>query len=430
MSKKSRYLLLLAGFMFFLIFAPLAVLYVTGYKYDNESKSFVRTGILAVRANPSSVSVSLNGELKRKNDGNIKFLDPGEYAITLAKDGYQSWTKRLLIQANQVTWANPSPADIFLFKNNLVPESISEQTTDFVITSGSILYISQNKLILSPIGNLSHIDNYALNKPANTIIASPKEDIFLLTDKTASSTAMVFNIRDRQITDISGLFSGDFNLEFSDDGTLYALEDKTIYKINLSPPGKTVIATGVANFAAATDNIYYLKSTTSLGSLMVLSPGSNQPQTLIAEVPSFTKARIFVNFQKQILLLLDNTLYRVSDTLLPVAANVTSVKFDQPTSNFLVLHDGQLDFYNYYSQNLTFITRTSQVLSNFDFRPDLGYAFFFLDKTITALELDTRNHQNQYSLYAAQNPQKFTLDTNGKILFILDGEKLLAETVR
>src|SRR5574340_748921 len=118
MTQSSRYILILAGFILFLVAAPVIIMYVRGFTYDFKNNKFVSTGILAVRSDPKSANVYLDGKLKRKNSADLKFLAPREYDLELQKDGYLTWSKRLQVRPGQVTWAGPVGSKIFLFHSN------------------------------------------------------------------------------------------------------------------------------------------------------------------------------------------------------------------------------------------------------------------------------------------------------------------------
>jgi hypothetical protein len=435
MSKKARYFLLCCGIFIFIVFAPLMVLYVTGFKYDVKAKGFVKTGILAIRSDPGSVNVLLDGKLIKKSAGDIKFLSPGEYNLTLQKTDYQDWSKRFFVDVNQVTWANPSPNKLFLFRKNSEPHVLTTGVTAMYVAGSNILYLSPQGLSVSPVDNSTQITNFSLKNPATSMVSSPNHENFILlnsTDKNSTtSTAAIFNLRSKTLTDIGRLFTKPFTLQFSDNNELYALSDNTVYKIDVPAIKKTEIANSVQNFTVVQGNLYYLQKIAATSSLMSLPlTAGGQPQLLISGIPSFSTSSLMVNFQKQILILLDSTLYRASNILIPVTEDVSEVSFDQAGGSVLVLHSGQLDFYNYDAQNLNFITRTGLPIKNFLIRPDLNYAFFYKNTSLEALELDLRDHQNEYKFYTATNPQTFMLDNDGKNIYILDDGKLMVQVIR
>lgn len=423
MTKKTRYLLLLLGFIIFLILAPVMVFYVTGLKFNLQTRQFVKTGILAVRSNPSSVNVLVNNKVVSKNDGDIKFLVPGEYNLSLEKTGYQPWSKRFSIRQNQVTWANPAPNDLTLFKNNTPPTPIASNVDDVILDGSNIFYISSNSLIKGNINDPMRIQTFPLNGAANKITTSPNHQYLLLGNN-------LFDADSQKLINLANIITNPAGFKFSDDNNLYALQSNTLYKVDVSGQTKTPIVNNVSAFTVVLGNIYYLQKSATGSALVTVTVGGKQPQILLNNLPGFNTAKIFVTFQKQVMLILDDTLYQAANVPIMVADNISDAGFDQATSNLLVLHSGELDYYNYSSQNLNFITRTSLPLKNFILRSDLGYAFFFKNTSLEALELDLRDVQNEYSFYQATQPQKFILDDSGKKLYILDDGKLMEQTIR
>src|SRR5688572_13864453 len=116
MKLKHRFSIIAIGFILFLISAPLIVLFARGFKYDFSQNKIVKTGTLVVESEPDNADIFLNDEKEdTQTPANIRFVLPGEYTVTVSKDGYQSWTKRLTIKSQLVTWANDNRDFISLF---------------------------------------------------------------------------------------------------------------------------------------------------------------------------------------------------------------------------------------------------------------------------------------------------------------------------
>lgn len=105
MLNKIRGILTLTTFVVVFVFASLFGRYAKGYKFDFESFEFVPNGILVIEAKPSSAQIYINGELEGVADDSIK-LSPGTYDISIQKDGFITWNKRLTIEKEIVTGVN------------------------------------------------------------------------------------------------------------------------------------------------------------------------------------------------------------------------------------------------------------------------------------------------------------------------------------
>jgi hypothetical protein len=441
MSKKTRYILLAIGFIIFVILAPVIVLYVRGINYDFITGKFIHTGILAVRTEPTDANITLNGKLVRKKAGDIKFIKPGEYNVVIKKDGFSDWSKRLTMRANEVTWANPAPNKIFLYLREHSPQTVTNEVSDFTVFESNLVYISQNNLAISSLKNPERSENYPLTKPTTGIAASPSGNFFILRDKvipavspehstTSAENILLFNMTTRAFTDVSVMFSPKTKLLFAEDDTLYALENGNLFRVNPKAQQKTIFLANVRDCAILGNTFYCIKQSSSTLSFVAYQLPSLEEQVLVPKLPDFSNSSIMVNSQKQIFLLLDQNLYHVNAGLQKIAGNVTGWFFSAQDNSLIVIHAGEISFYDFGSNIMNFVTRSGQTLANPRLNDFTNYAFFFKDKTLTALELDSRDHQNEYSFYSAAAPEKFYVDTEAKNLYILDNKELKTLHIR
>ncbi len=428
MTKKIRYLILALGFVVFIILAPVIVLYVRGMVYDFKTHSFVSTGILAIRTDPKNADIYLNGKLKSKTSGDIKFLLPGEYEVTFKKQGYNDWTKRLVIQQSQVTWASPYLNKTYLLLKNPGSKIFDNSVLDFYNQNGQLTYLTADKLVRASASDINQKQTYQLPKPVNKILAvDTNGSNFILAYNTASSskkTILNFNFANGQFTDISELFGKPSDFQFSANGQLFANDSDDLYQIDVNAKSKTLIADSVNAFYFQANDLYATQKISTSTELWISQTPYTQPQILIDSVPNFSSGNLFVTFEKQVLLLADGNLYLANSSMQKIADGVNKFSFDSRNSIFSILHYGELDYYGSLGQSLNFITRSSHPLDNLDVKSEIGYAFFSSGNEIDAIELDTHDSQNQYTLYTGQALQKFIVDETDNNIIILDGGEL------
>lgn len=417
----------------FFILAPLMVMYVRGLTFDFTQKKFVQTGILAVRTEPPDTEVWLDGKLWRKTSGDIRFLLPREYNLSLRKNGYFEWSKRLAIKQDRVTWAGPLSGKIFLLLNPPKILASSSNVANFSQPPKTswLFYLAGNSLGIASANGKKPSENILLPKPAGLIIASDDSKQILLNNAgTTTAVALYVNTQTRAVTDLSGLFNQPAEWQFSPNGVLYALVNDQLYAVNGPKIQKTLIQEGIIALSFLNKDAYFLKLKDNSLSLRVSANVSQEGQEILKNLPLFKEAKIIVNFEKQVFIVADHTLYKVGSQLSPLAGNVLSWDFNAQQSSLIFFHDGELDYLNPASGNTNFITRRGSILSNPLIRTDLNLAFFVEDNKIKTLELDTRDHQNEYNLYDGTDIKKFTLDADGKILTVLDGNDLKTITIR
>jgi hypothetical protein len=432
MSKKARYSLILIGFLIFLIATPLIVLYVRGITYDFTTKSFVKTGILTIRSNPSSVNVYLNNRLIRRSEGDINFLTPGQYQITLEKTGYQSWQKRLLISAGDVTWASPGSGDIYLYLLHPAAATVATGVLDFYADDSRLVYLLQNnEIAVSPASNPKSIQKYTLPESVSSIAQSSGNGSFLLESSAASSSPSIvaFNSSSGDSYDLTGMFSDLPEIQFENSGELLALDGGTLYQISLSDKIKTALLENIKTFYYQSGTLYYIQQQQDSLSLYSGQSPFEQNQLLLSGIPEFIQLNLQVTFEKQVFLLADGNLYLAGTDMQELANNVEDWNFDQQNSIISVLHSGELDYYDSFNQSLNFVTRSDNKITYPVIRTGVGDAFFLNDNQLIAIELDSRDSQNQFVLYQGQ-PQKFSINSNADYVYLLDNGELLKLTVR
>jgi len=435
MTKKIRYSLIAVGFVFFLIAAPLIVLYVRGVSYDFKTKNFVKTGILAVQSSPSDAEVFLDGKLKLKKQGDIRFLLPAEYQVSLKKDGYFDWTKRLTIQAGQVTWASPSFGNINLFLKNPPSKNIADGVTDFYGQNGNFIYLVPGTLTVSSLNNPD--SRYIYPLPTNIDAIAAEDDSgknFALTDSLTASdsapTLLIFNRDSGKSIDISPMFAAMPKIQFGSNGGFYALSQGSLYSIDLQNKTKTALFSGVSDFYFQGGSLYFTQKKGQTETLLASQDPFSDSQVLLAGLPQFAEANLFVTFEKEVLLLGDGRLYLVNSGARNIADNVSAFSFNPADSVLSVIHSGELDYYDPAAANLDFVTRSSEPLANPRILTGVGNAFYLQGNKLMAIELDARDSQNQYQLYQGADIKKFFVDDAGKNVLVLDGGALKSLVIR
>jgi hypothetical protein len=433
MNKKTRYLLILVGFTIFILLAPLIVLYTRGLTFDIKTRRFVPTGILAIRTEPKSVKVLIDGQVALNKNGDIKFLLPKEYNIIIRKDGYFDWAKRLPVLANQVTWASPAPNKLFLFLSNPSAQTLSSRVADFYADNNSLVYLSGDSIVVSSANNPSQSENFTLPKAVNHILASPNGQYFALTNTAATispATILVFDKNSHSFTDLTGLFNAPADLEFSFGNQLYALSNQTLYLINLQLKNKSPVQTQVLGFTFRENDLYFLAGTSTNASLLVSSPPQASGTLILNNIAGASGGKIFVNFEKQILLILDGRLYQVGSRLENLAGNIGMWNFNYGQSSLIFTHEGELSYYDPFVHNVRFITRSSENIIAPILSPDSDNTFFIKNNNLEVLELDNRDHQNNYILYHGQNLEKFLLTADITNAYVLDNGELKVLKIR
>jgi hypothetical protein len=466
MTKKIRYSLIALGFVFFMIAAPLMVMYVRGISYDFKTKAFVKTGLLAVRATPSDAQIFLDNKLALKSQGDIRFLVPGEYNLTVKKSGYSDWNKRLTVDEGQVTWANPYNGSIYLFFKNPPGQNLAQGVLDFYSRGTDLFYLTAQSMVVTNSDNFSNSKVYPLPKNVTGIVTEDGSgQNFILSNPAATSSVsaiLVFNKTTGTFSDISYLFpdavnpvreptaasdndqlqnslytppvssapfSNGVKFKFDPNGQLFALSDNILYRVDWANKIKTTLLKGVKAFNFQDGQLYYVQQTGQNYGLFTEAPFS-QSQLLVSGLPDFNSGDLFVTLEKEIFLLADDKLYLASSGMKQIADNVSVFNFDPNNSLMSLIQSGEFDYYDPVGMNLDFVTRSSETMANPRVLTGISNAFFLQGNKLMAIELDARDNQNQYQLYQGSDVKKFFVDGAGKNVLLLDGGELKSLVVR
>lgn len=88
------------------------IAYGRGYRLDIRKKALSPTGLIAATSDPTGAAVFVDGRKVTATSANLN-IRPGWYTVTIVKDGYQPWEKRLRVQGEVV-----ARADATLFAAN------------------------------------------------------------------------------------------------------------------------------------------------------------------------------------------------------------------------------------------------------------------------------------------------------------------------
>src|SRR3990170_8431652 len=99
---KVRLLILLTTIFFVGSAVTIVSFYARGYRFKPGKLTLSANGLLVVKSDPEGAQILINRELKSASNATLP-LPPGKYDVTLKKEGYFEWYKRLDIEKEVVT---------------------------------------------------------------------------------------------------------------------------------------------------------------------------------------------------------------------------------------------------------------------------------------------------------------------------------------
>jgi len=430
MTKKSRYLILAACIVFFMLAAPAILLYVRGMAYDKITGSFYKTGILAVKSEPKDIQIKLDGELYRKGAGTLRFIKPKEYVVSLEKNGFQTWSKRLPVESAKVTWANPAGQNIILFFDKPQMQIVSEDASRFLMRAGRIFFTTPKELFATTLAKPEEKTAYPLKAPVQQITAIPGGDLLALKTQSTSTPWQIFDAGQNVFTATGQGLDKDAEIKFQDSGKLYILEENKLIGVSLANNKKTALLENIENILYEGGYFYYLRIENNSLSFYT-SASLEQPGILLAQkLPVAKNTRIILNSQKQAFVLLDQTLYRIADQPVLLAENVKNLELSPNKDTLALTTSSELLAVYPGSSKTELVSRSLHQTTHGLILPAFGYGFLAKENKVIAEELDLRDRQNEFILYSGEGPLDFSLSEDAKQLVVLDNLKLKILTIR
>ncbi len=311
-----------------------------GYSYNLRTNSFSINGLLILSTNPSGAKVSIDGKSLRRKTPYRSTVQAGLHDVSLARDGYRTWQKRVQVLATGVTlWE-----DILLIPNELKPNTAVggkhivqvAATTDrkrfAYTTDGNDAGVwvlnaprSQSQKVYTPVPA-------SADKPAESVAAISWSDdgshLLIQTKVTEVMNYSVVASGGGTVTNLTDLFKFDLSgLRFSpnDWRELYWVSPEGLRKLNVE--SKTVSAVLVDKVLGYTfvgnDRLAYIQSTTN-GNILASSDrsGGNRKRLVEAIAESSSYQLVY-------------SLYKSHDyiAVLPVSTQTATVYGDVFTAN-------------------------------------------------------------------------------------------------
>lgn len=131
MNKKG--LSALAVILIFLSVSFGLIAYARGVRFDFKNKKITSTGLLVATSNPDGAAVFIDDHLTTATNTTIN-LNPGDYKVKIAKEGFLPWQKNLKIQKEVVT---KTDATLFPSTPELKPLTVNGSSNPSLSTDGT-----------------------------------------------------------------------------------------------------------------------------------------------------------------------------------------------------------------------------------------------------------------------------------------------------
>lgn len=401
----------------FVVAMPILVLFTSGYQIDWHTRKIVKTGAVVAKTLPSKAILSIDGkQASGTTPETVRFLLPKDYDISLSRDGYQTWSKRLSVNAQFATWANYNRDFVTLFYTN--PEGINNQTANFTSLSSDnseIAYVQNNQLGIYDVStqtneNLGDISN--LDVPF-TFTGSLQWTNAAAAFQLFRNHQANFNLDPRAIQSVQ---TDGQNLALISQGLLYVI-------LNNQP---TLVDKQVGSYNLDGENLWYVQNSAFLD----YNLRTGEKTTVYQNLPASSASQI-IRGEGHTFVILDKTLYTINDTLEKIYAGVSFANYDTSAHQLLFADGYEILTYDPQQKTTDLILRSISPVTNPIMNFYTGYIFFANEGKIKAIELDGRDHRNIYTILSPTVGNfGFTLTSDGSVLVVYNDSTIQSFRIR
>jgi PEGA domain len=412
MKLRNRFLLVSFGIIVFTLTTPVIVLYALGYKLDVKTGQVTKTGSLVTRSEPNRSQIYINDVLQSTKTGNtLRFLLPGDYNFKIAREGYQSWTKRLNIRPGLATWANQDREFITLFFNTPKFESeqkllwasvsVEENTAVIVKDDGTFTY-NPDRLNFDQVNEGIPVTSPAIEIPN-------KESVYYYNRDAAARTFSAQQLNTSKQLESNGKYAvllAGLDLFLSRDGAV------------------TLFATNVSGFHLEDEHLWYIEG--NLLKHATINMGAIEQITTLPYSPVNSQ---IIRGNSQIFLILDHTAYALNDKLEEVYRGADTAYWDSSAGRLVISNNNEALLFDPGSFRSELIIRSSSAIHQPLVNQHTGYLFFINEDKLKAIELDGRDHRNVYTI-STEPVKSYLLSDEGDYLTIFTDTELKTYQIR
>lgn len=427
MDKISRYLLLVFIIIIFVILAPIIVIYVSGKNIQLGERLARDTGIIDIQSSPTGSEVYIDGQKNSNTPSTIRFVKQGTHNIEVRKAGFRTWQKNLFIEAGKVTYAGSLSDEVRLLPD-IAPTPVSDSDIEsYVILNDSVIFHSGNNLTKYDLSEKTVKSETQLPIEISKLQLTNNDKYLLALTKNGKN--ILINTVDLKLINLPEALSTNVSsLHIDNSDNVLIIKDRELLSSNLANAQLTPILENALAFTL-NNNLLYVASqeNDSIKIDIYLWDGTNlvHQNNLITQNLSLGKSyQLWLTYQKELFLLVDDSFYRVNKNLDLLNKGVQNVQLDKIHRQLTYQTLSEIYYYNFISNRAELFYRTTQTITPSIVIPNTGYGFLASDVGLEAIEIDNRNGQNHYALVKDGKVSSMTITNDEDNLLFLNNQKL------
>ena len=208
----------------------------------------------------------------------------------------------------------------------------------------------------------------------------------------------------------------------SSDLTVY-LNNSNLYSLNNGRP--KLIDKIVTSFVLDGNNVWYLQKNL----LKQTDLNSNQVNVINSNVPSASTAWL-IRKNNQLYAVLDGNLYVLNDNFEKIYNNVNFAYFDDSSKLLVFANNNEILTFDPATTKTDLVLRSSSAVKNPVLNFATGFIFYQSQGKIQAVELDSRDQRNNFTVINDPTVSNFALSNDGRVLYTISSQDIKKYSIR
>lgn len=439
MKRVYRRVLFFISTIVFLAIAPLIIFYSIGYQFSAHTVDPVPVGVVSVETMPRRADVYVNSRLIGKTPRAVPNLLAGTADVSVKKDGYIPWEKRVPVEPGLVT----DVTKVRLFPAKPARTTIVPEVNLFVLSPNrqllAVVSDTQTLTIVDEAGQ-PVVPTWQLTQPVQQLVWSPNNASILLKYRTGT-WAVIDATGASQVIKPLPLLRSAKQVVWDPrvtDRLLIQTAGNILQAYNVTSGSSSVLARDVVTFAPSARMIYVAHST---GTITEHTLQGTQTAALPIKTDKPVQ-QLFVTPGGQIALQqADGSVGLIKDReLVTIASSAVTVSWS-PNELLLLVQTEPAALYVYNVgderstlplNQLQLITRLSRPMNQVAWFAGGEHVVYQVDDEIVISEIDVRDHPITYSVDTTNLGNAQTaVGTDGDVIYYLkqtDGKISLLRT--
>ncbi len=415
--------------LIFLVLTPILIAYSLGYRYNWSSHAIDKLGALYIKSYPRGADIYIDDKrVRQKTPTQLTDISSGLYTITVGKDKYVPWLKKLDIYPGNTTFAE----DIVLFLEQRPKTYLGSGGEQILVNRNHEQYAyldKTNNLFVTDVEQAKNFPIGALDKKYQLLDWSADNQKLLMSDE---KNYYWYDINQKTTHKLALSDLDKIIWDNSQPALLWYQKNKELWRYdvsqaNLTQANKVAISYQVNDFDLKDNWLLVQYGVKDQQSLVQLNKDNFSSQRVINKL-NLGKLTALVADNDRLIFTLGSQIYiqNNDEDLVDIPITVAEIHDER----ILLTNGYEIILYDYKNSWQSLIDRSSQIVTDILWHPNGSYFVNEINGKTNLIEMDGRDQRNTIELLDSQLKKYYLFNKKGDQLFVLTPEENFYLTIQ